>query len=247
MLELVAINYSPWSEKARWALDHYGVPYEETPYLAMVGELALRKRLGQWRGKISVPLLFTGDGVIGDSFAISSYVEKVHDATRSLFPSGAGEEIRYWNEQSERGLAAGRALTSERVLGSPAARREAMPPMPSWLAGPLAAPIAKLGVAYLKRKYNFSGEIDSHRKALTAMLESLKSALAGGRKYLVGEDFSYADVCMAVSMQFVRPVTDEYIKIGPASRAAWTDDTLSREFGDLLEWREQIYETHRRS
>jgi glutathione S-transferase len=247
VLELVAIDYSPWSEKARWALDHNGVPYKETPYLSMVGEFALRKRLGRWRGKVSLPLLFAGDEVINDSFAISTYVEETHGADRPLFPAEAHDEIKSWNEQSETGLAAGRALTSERVLASPAARREAMPPMPKLLVGPLSAPITKLGVAYLKRKYGFSGKPDDHRTALRATLENLKSTLADGRKYMLGEVFSYADICMAVTMQFVRPVTDEYIKLGPASRTAWTDETFSQEFSDLLTWRDGMYETHRRA
>jgi glutathione S-transferase len=247
VLELVAIDYSPWSEKARWALDYYGVPYQETPYLSMVGEFALRKRLGRWRGKISVPLLVTGDEVISDSYKITSHLEEAYGTNSSLFPPGSHEEIQSWNVQSETGLAAGRALTSERVLESPEARREALPPMPKMLVGPLAAPITRLGVAYLRRKYNFDDKVESDRIALTAMLESLKGALSDGRKYVLGDVFSYADICMAVSMQFVRPVTDEFIKLGPASRRAWTDEALAREFSDLLTWRDGIYETHRRA
>jgi glutathione S-transferase len=37
MIELVAVPYSPWSEKARWALDHHALPYRETAYQPLIG------------------------------------------------------------------------------------------------------------------------------------------------------------------------------------------------------------------
>ncbi len=246
MLELIAINYSPWSEKARWALDHYGVDYEETPYLAMLGELALRKRLGRWRGKLSVPLLIAEGEVIGDSFKIARHLEEKHGKDHPLFPSASRDEIQLWNERSEAGLAAGRAMTTQRVLESPEARREAMPPMPKMLAAPLMAPLTRLGVGFMRRKYGYSDKLDAHRATLTDMLCNLQNTLSDDRPFLLGDTFCYADICMAVGLQFVRPVTDEYIKLGSATRKAWTDDQLSQEFSDLLLWRDRVYESHRR-
>lgn len=246
MLELLTIHYSPWSEKARWALDHLNVPYKNTDYIPMLGEIALRRRLGRWRGKISVPMLFDGESVVSDSYAIAEHVEKKYCKTRSLFVAAHLDEIRRWNQKSETALAAGRAISSQRVLDDPAARREAMPPMPKLLAGPLTKPLTRLGVAFLRRKYGYGDRLDGEQARLRASLESLRKALADGRQYLVGNSFSYADIGMAVALQFVRPVTDEYIKLGPASRKAWTDNELSQEFSDLIQWRDQVYETHRR-
>ena len=247
MLELVAISYSPWSEKARWALDYNGAPYEETHYQAMLSELSMRKRLGRWSGKVTIPLLFDGDKVIDDSYKISEYVEGKHPTENPLFPKVSLAEIKEWNEISEAALAAGRALTTQRVLRSPAAQRESMPPMPKILMGPLAAPLTRLGATFLRRKYNFSDAIESEKRTLEEAMRKLREALSDGRQYLVGDSFSYADLCMAVSLQFVRPVTDEYIRLGPASRKEWTDDELSSEFGDLVKWRDGVYESHRRS
>ena len=246
MLELVAISYSPWSEKARWALDHYGVPYKETPYLSMVGELALRKRLGRWRGKITIPILFAEGAVIDDSLRISTYLEEKHGGERPLFPNADLKEIRLWNDRSEAGLAAGRALTSQRVLQSPEARREAMPPMPKVLVRPLTAPLTRLAVGFLRRKYGYGEETEAQERALSEMLGTLRDVLSDGRPYILGDRFTYADICMAVSLQFVRPVTDEFIKLGPASRKCWTSEALCQEYSQLLSWRDQIYETHRR-
>jgi glutathione S-transferase len=54
MRKLVALHYSPWSEKARWALDHHGVAYRYEEYKILLGEpklrLATKKRARQGHG-----------------------------------------------------------------------------------------------------------------------------------------------------------------------------------------------------
>jgi glutathione S-transferase len=245
VIELVAIPYSPWSEKARWALDHHGVRYEEQEYLPMLGEPALRKRLGQWRGKISVPVLITANRVIRDSFQIAEYSEEIGSNPVALFPAEGAAAIAGWNEQSETALQAGRAMVSQRVLDDPEAKREAMPSMPKALTSVLMTPVTALGVAYLQRKYKYSAGLEDHRTALRQVLSNLRDSLADGRPFVLGQNFSYADICMASALQSVRPVTDEFLKLGPATRRSWTDEELAEEFASLLDWRDQIYETHR--
>jgi len=39
MTELVGIPFSPWSEKARWALDVRRVPYRKVTYAPLLGEV----------------------------------------------------------------------------------------------------------------------------------------------------------------------------------------------------------------
>ena len=58
--------------------------------------------------------------------------------------------------------------------------------------------------------------------------------------------FSYADVIMASLLQGVAPVADRYIRLGPATRAAWTQLELARANADLIAWRDRLYEHHRR-
>ena len=55
--ELVSLSYSPWSEKARWALDHHGIEYRNIAYTPMLGVPRLRMRLRAMRAKITVPIL----------------------------------------------------------------------------------------------------------------------------------------------------------------------------------------------
>lgn len=245
MIELIAISYSPWSEKARWALDHHGVRYDEVEYMPMLGEPALRKRLGKWTGKISVPLLIKSDGPIQDSYKIAKYAEEIGSNPTSLFPPGMHEKIAGWNEQSEMALEAGRALVSIHVLEDPAAQREAMPPMPKPLLGALKKPVAAMGVAFLRRKYGYGKATDEHRRNLRQVLSNVRGVLGDGRPFLLGDEFSYADICAAVSIHCIKPVTDEFIKLGPATRKAWTDEELASEFETLLDWRDQLYESQR--
>ena len=77
------------------------------------------------------------------------------------------------------------------------------------------------------------------------MLRHLQSVTDAGAHYLVGGQFSYADICMASALQCVRPVTDEYIKLGPATRKAWTDEGLADKYASLLGWRDQLYQERR--
>jgi glutathione S-transferase len=64
MTELLALPFSPWSEKARWALDARGVPYDYRRYQPILGEPALRAKLRRARGPVTVPVLTTIDGVV---------------------------------------------------------------------------------------------------------------------------------------------------------------------------------------
>jgi len=44
----------------------------------------------------------------------------------------------------------------------------------------------------------------------------------------------------------VRPVKDSFIALGPGTREVWTQPELAARFADLLDWRDAIYEKHRR-
>jgi glutathione S-transferase len=50
---------------------------------------------------------------------------------------------------------------------------------------------------------------------------------------------------MAVVLQMVSPVRDAFIPLGPRMREVWTNESLAADFGDLLAWRDQLYDRHR--
>src|SRR5688572_23771052 len=94
-----AESFAPWCEKARWALDHHGIPYREREHVPLVGELALRIAARRASGPVTVPLLVDGDAVLMDSVAIARRAE-AHGRGAPLFPPAHGRAIDAWNERS---------------------------------------------------------------------------------------------------------------------------------------------------
>src|SRR5690349_1207690 len=104
MRTLIALPYSPWSEKARWALDHHGVAYRNEVYLPMLGEPALRLRTGRLRGRITVPVLIEEDGPpVMDSIAIARHADALGPGEK-LFPHGLDAQVDEWNDRADRAM-----------------------------------------------------------------------------------------------------------------------------------------------
>jgi len=72
--KLMTIGPSHYCEKARWALDFFGVPYDEEPHPPIVHwGWSLRSGGGRW-----VPILCAGERVIGDSTDILHFLDEQH-------------------------------------------------------------------------------------------------------------------------------------------------------------------------
>jgi glutathione S-transferase len=241
-MRLFAMSFSPYSEKARWALDHHKVPYTLHEHVPLMGEVPLRLRSGQWRGRVSVPLAVDGDTVLRDSLAIAKHAERVGAGSR-LFPDDAA--VHAWDAKGDAALGAGRALLLARLLDDREALRASLPGwIPGWLRG-AATPISASATRFLARKYDAGDAAHATaRQKLRDVLGELRTALAGRPHLLDG--FSYADVAMAVVLQMVSPVDDALIPLDAARRRAWTEPTLAREYADLVAWRDGLYVTRRR-
>ncbi len=236
---LVYLPYSPWSEKARWALDHHRIACRREVYLPMLGEPLLRLRAGRWSGRVTVPLLL-GDGeVLSDSYDIACWA----DARGIGKPLRAADaEVRRWNERSEAMLSAGRARTAPRVARDPAALLESLP-SPLDKLGSLGLPAAKLGTVFLRRKYRFDDYSNAqHLDVLEEGMAALQAAIA--RRDTLLDTFSYADIAMAVALGFVSPV-ERYAELGPHSRVAWSEPELCERYPDVIAWRDAVYARHR--
>ncbi|MEZ4296251.1 MAG: glutathione S-transferase family protein [Polyangiaceae bacterium] len=243
MIELVGLSYSPWTEKARWALEHHSVSFRYVEHMPMVGELALRWRVGRPTGKATVPVLSTPGGPVTDSLAIAEYAEHQGRGAR-LFPAGKRGAIAQWNARSESLLAAARGLVVARTARNEGALAEALPGfVPPNLRRRLAF-VAATGTAFFRWKYRLDAEGEEPRRAaVAAELRALREGLAG-RPYLRG-GFTYADIAMAVTLQVVRPVADEHWHLRPNTREAWGDPALAPDFADLLDWRDALFARHR--
>ena len=240
-LTLFHIPFSPWSLKARFALDHHGVPVDARAYAPVLDELRMRVLLRKARGRITVPVLFTPEGALTDSWQIANYAERVGKGA-PLLPSARLDELEAWNSASERLLSAGRARSMVRASVDLEAVVEALPEGVKKYPF-VASPVGRIGVRMFNRKYGIrAGDVLLHERAMRLELDHLRRTLADGRRYLLRE-FSYADVAMALALQLLEPLPES--PMGPASRAASTDDVLKASYGDLLRWRDGIHAAHR--
>ena len=246
MHTLVALSYSPWSEKARWAMDHHGLGYREKAYSPLFGAPILRLRTGKFTGQVTVPTLFYGQGYLMDSFEIAKYADRVGRG-EALIPEGSARQIEGWNRESERALSAGRALLIHNISGDAKAKEEYVPRLVPGFLRPLLAPmVARVGLGYFTRKYGLKALPPQHCLAvIREVLSKMRKILGGDSPYLCGR-FSFADIAMAMVFQVVEPVSSEFIRIGSRSRPSWANPELAEEFPDLVAWRDELYRKERR-
>lgn len=233
-LTLVGEAFSPWTQKARRALDYCGVTYRYVEYVPTLSEPGLRLRMRQWSGPVSVPVLLDGRQVVRGSWDIARYASARAGDVRL----GDVAAVLPWNELSEAALAEGRTRVVRAVLASPAALDEALAGI---VPPPLRAPlrfVARDAARRLDRKYAHLVVPGSLRRALERTRDGLRRS---GGDHLLGT-FSYADIAMAVVLEAVAPVARIEPPLGPATTRCWSDPALAAEFEDLLRWRERIAE-----
>jgi glutathione S-transferase len=247
---LYGLNVSPWTERARWALDHHAVTYTYHEHVPMLGELLLRRKAGVKGKKASVPLFHDGESAVMGSFEIAKHAEKIGQGT-PLFPRDREADIAHHNDLAEQMTNVGRAWLLKRMMESKAAQAEALPPfMPGPLRGVLA-PTSKMALSFLAKKHGVPSDVDAEvDRVLMPALKEIRERLStqngngkDGLKYLLGT-FSFADVAIAASLQVLRPRAEADLG-GPATKEAWTNDRAAQKYEDLLEWRDKIYAKHR--
>jgi glutathione S-transferase len=241
---LVVLKTSPWSERAKWALDHHGLAYETIQHTPFLGELRLRRLAGGGTRRVTTPVLVDGDRIFAESWDIALYADRVGHGSK-LIPPDREADIKTWSDVSEEAMNAGRALLVPRLLASGPALDETLPPaFPGWVR-PLVRPVTRHATRWFSRKYALRlDDSSAHVAKMRSALETLRAALAKSSPYLLGT-FSYADIVMAILLQGVVPVEHPRFPLGPAMRAAWTREDLAADYVDLLAWRDRIYGQHR--
>lgn len=241
---LIGLAYSPWTEKARWALEHHGIPYQYEEHLILFGlpRLAWATRTSPLRA--TVPVLLTPEGAIFDSFAIARWASRNGGTGASLFPAREEAEISAWNARSERACEAGRVCVTAKVLADPDAQVEALPDFIPRFSRRALRGMARFGAAYLKWEFDYhERDVAQARERLRGIYQELRAAL-GGRETILPDGFSMADIAMGVTLQWISPRAQGRARLKPATRKAWSDPELAREFADLVEWRDRLFDRH---
>jgi glutathione S-transferase len=243
--KLVSLHVSPWSERAKWALDHHGIAYQVVEHLPIVGERRLRRLVGPGKPRATVPVLIDDGQVLSESWDIAIHADRI-GAGSKLVPPEQEPAIRAWIERADAAMQSGRALIMARLHASPGALDEAAPPfVPKW-GRPLFRPVARWATGAFIRKYG--SKVDAtqeNTRALRTVLDALRAAVKPGTTYLLGS-FTYADIVMATLLQGIAPVDDRFIRLGPETRKAWTNDDVAREYADVIAWRNGLYDEERK-
>jgi glutathione S-transferase len=239
---LYGVHYSPWTERARWALDIQRVPYRYHEHLPLLGEPLLRLRAKEKSGpRVSVPLFTADDGVFMDSYEIIERADR--DAKRPLITDRV--RTRELAALLERGLRATRARVTLRIQKDPEAQREsATAAVPAFLAG-VFAPVAVVAARFIMKKHgvevrSIEEEIATLREVLTEASQAVETA-----RVPTPEDITAEDILVATALQGVSPVNAPHMALGAAVHRMWACKELQDEFAHLIAWRDRLYASAR--
>lgn len=195
-MRLITIPFSHYAEKARWALDHAKLPYQEEAHLPGF-HLAATKRAG---GK-TVPILVTSEGTFTDSTDILAFVDAKAPEDRKIWPRDpeARQKAQALEDDFDRGLGkASRVLAYHYLLPEPdklmAAIGARLSRAERWIFRAGLPLLSRL----IRKQYRVNDE--NARRSLTAVHEAFDTAeraLAEGGRYLVGDKITGADIAFA--------------------------------------------------
>lgn len=195
---LITIPFSHYCDKARWALDHAGVAFEESAYLPLLhaGPSLLAG------GKRSVPVLVTSEGTLPDSTDILRWADARAPKGRGLFGDTAaeGREIADLEDLFDIKLGPDTRrwiyhyILPHRDLILKLTRDDRVP---SWQNAALSVgfPVAR---AVMKKAMNITPAGAERSEArVDAAFDRVGDMLKDGRPFLVGSRFSAADLTFA--------------------------------------------------
>lgn len=239
MYILIGNPQSPWTVKARWALEVCRVPHVFKHYLPPLHEPLLRLRTRRFREPISVPVLLERSATVWGATPIAELANRWAFTQSGALPLGDLSAAAPWLALSDQASSEGRARVTAAYLGNADALVEAMPPLiPRVLRRPLRF-MARDACARIADKYAHLVAAGAMRNALE--LTRARLAQVGG-SYLLGS-LSYADLAMAAVLEMVCPRVVTSPRYGAATRQVWSDPGLSQEYADLLAWRARLVST----
>ncbi len=186
---LITIPISHYCEKARWALERAGLPYREEPHLQAIHWAHVR-RAGRGR---TAPVLVTGDEVLTESSDILRWVDARSDLR--LYPPGAAAlEARFDAELGPHG----RRWMYHRIFARPdLVRAYGATGVPRWERAvlPLFLPLVE---RIIRRYLDVDDDTAAEsRGRVRSVFDEVGERLGDGRRYLVGDSFTAADLTFA--------------------------------------------------
>ena len=247
-LQFMFFPPSPWSERARWALDLSGVSYDTIVFTPLISNPYARWLSRNVNRKLTIPLAVSNEGkereILQDSLEIAQYsnTKRLSDR-KDLFPEDHLPQIIEWHELSENLLNILRVRANPRMKSSRELQLNNLPPIIPKMAKPLFLPLSRHALHYFEKKYPLHPA--DHDKTLHEGLKKIRSTLSSSTSGYILDQFSFADITVAVIFQAISPGENKFVPIENATRECWKDPELTFEYGDLLEWRDTLYKKHR--
>jgi glutathione S-transferase len=193
---LLTIPISHYCEKARWALDRAGIPFEERAHLQVLHRVAARRA-----GGTTTPVLITPEAVLTESADIVAFADARIAPGRRLFPEDPAEaaEVRAVEHDLDERLGPhGRRWMYNELRGHrDVAGRYGLTGVPAWERRifPVFYPVM---TRLVDRVLDVDAETSAESERLVRDLwDEFGGRLADGRRHLVGDTFTAADLTFA--------------------------------------------------
>ncbi|MET0601730.1 MAG: glutathione S-transferase family protein [Baekduia sp.] len=195
---LVTIPISHYCEKARWALDRAGIAYDERRHLPGIHRVAV-KRHG---GGLTAPVLVCDDGtVLDESSDIVVYADGRAPAGCGMIPADptvAAEACALADDYDERLGPATRLWVYHEMFDYPELAQLPMTDgVPTWQRHTFHYGNKALSFAVAKVLTVNDENAVAAERTFRAIYADVDDRLADGRRYLVGDGFSIADLTFA--------------------------------------------------
>lgn len=195
---LVTISFSHFCEKARWSLDHARIAFREEAHLPGFHVGPVRRA----RGRRSTPVLVTDDGVFSDSTDIVAWAHRARPEANLLGHSDAERrEIEELEERFDEELgpharrwAYFHLLADRRATLAMFAAQTATPRHERAII-PFVFPVLR-GLMRRSMKIDAT-RAERSRRTVDAVFDAVASRLEGGRRFLVGDSLTAADITFA--------------------------------------------------
>jgi len=194
---MISIPFSHFCEKARWGLERAGIDFEEEGHLPIFHVRAVR-RIG---GARSVPTLRTPEGVLNDSTEILLWADERAAPEKKLYPEAAEarQEVLALEDWFDNRLGPdARRWVYSFVLPDRGILREiAAQGVPAWelrwlmFGLPLARALMRRGMRI------YPPQVARSLATLHETFDKIGERLADGRRFLVGDRLTAADITFA--------------------------------------------------
>ena len=253
-LELICLPGSPWTAKVLWILDACSIDFTKRPFEPFVDEVWLRYKLGLWPwqprfwSRLTVPIAIVHPTagtekpcILTESFDIAEWA--LRNSAAGGPPSAATLlKLRYWNDLSDVILSFGRAAFVDAAKKDIRVAIEVLaPPWMRKLPYFITKPLMKFAVTVFAFKYRRENAA-SNQEATMQAVQRIRAALKeGSGKFLMSDKLTYADMVMAIALNFLAP-TDGVLLFSIPKKYQTDDSDPLQEFEDVKAWKRAIFE-----